>query len=56
LNNFDEAFVIGLVHFLDGLAEFVRAHGDGRAMRVGAGDHQHFVPLQAVIACDNVTG
>ncbi len=45
LEQFQEAVVIFLVDFLDGLAFLVGGDGDGRAVRVGAADHQDVVSL-----------
>ncbi len=56
LEQVNETFVIGLVDFLDRLAKFVCAHGDGRAVRVGASDHQHLISLETMIACGNIPG
>ena len=55
-NKLEEAVVIFLVDFFDRLAFLVRRDGDRRAVRIGAGDHQHVVAFQAVVAGDDVTG
>ena len=56
LEQFKEAIVIFLVHFLDRFAFFIGCQGDRRAVRIGAADHQHVIPFQAVVARDDVTG
>jgi hypothetical protein len=55
LEQLKEPIVIFLVDFLDRLALLVRRNGDGRAVRVGAADHQDVVPFEAVVAGDDVT-
>ena len=54
--NFDEAFMKPLVHFLDGLALLIGADGDRRAVRVCAADHKDFISFKPMIACDDITG
>ena len=56
LEQINETFVIRFIHFLDRLTEFIRAHGDGCAVRVCAGDHQHLVSFKAVITRGDVPG
>ena len=52
----EELGMVALQHFLRFHAFLVGADGDGRAMGVGAGDHQHVVALHAVISGENIGG
>ena len=51
-----EAIVILLIDFLDRLSFPIGRQGYGCPVGIGTADHQNFVPLKAVVACDNVTG
>ena len=48
--------MIAFQHGVGGNALLVGADGDGRAVGVGAGHHQHLVALHPVVARENVGG
>ena len=54
LPRLQEHGVVTLDHFLGADAFLVSADGDGSAVGVAAGDHQHFVAFHAVVAGKNV--
>ena len=54
LEQLEEAGVVVLVDLQRGGAFGIGAHRDRRAVRVGAGDHQHLVARQAVVAGEDI--
>ena len=55
-NRFEKMLVKALVHGQRRRVFGVGAHRDGRAVRIGAGHHQHVVAAQAMIARKNIGG
>ena len=48
--------MIFLVDFFDRFAFLVCRNDDGRAVRIGAGNHQDFVAFQTMVAGNDITG